>query len=169
MIAFVVDSFKLNFKHVFLHFQSYIGNVVPYVGFRVRISGQISKRNIKNKKNISISSQQISGKNSGSKWNCHEKVSQKSAVRSRYKWCEKLGHNPDWRVVMANYVCMYRYVLQIPKFLNHLCFWKYNLWFEGVLKIRKLLTFQSDFTLLKTQENSWFFCLEFMTLLWIEN
>ena len=28
-------------------------------------------------------------------------------IRTQHKWCEMLGCNPDWRVVMNNYVCMY--------------------------------------------------------------
>ena len=49
---------------------------------RVRVPGQTSKRSTKSISSA-ISSQQISGKNSESNFNCHEKFLQKSIVRSR--------------------------------------------------------------------------------------
>ena len=88
---------------------------------RVRVPGQTSKRNTKSI-SLAISSQQISGKNSESKW----KIAMKSFSKNlsfevdfklqvpplMYKinthnisGVRNEVNNPDRRVVMANYVC----------------------------------------------------------------
>ena len=34
-------------------------------------------------------------------------LSSRSINTTQHKWCENLRRNPDWRVIMANFVCMY--------------------------------------------------------------
>ena len=34
-----------------------------------------------------------------------------SRIPTQHEWCEELGRNPNWRVVMANYVCLYIFLL----------------------------------------------------------
>ena len=38
-------------------------------------------------------------------------------THTQYKWCKKLRRNPDWRVVMTNYVCIYVLLLNLTNLL----------------------------------------------------
>ena len=74
-----VKFLKKKKKSVVRSRRGLVGSVLA----RVRVPGQISKRNTKSISSA-ISSQQISGKNAESKLkNCHEKFLKKSVVRSQ--------------------------------------------------------------------------------------
>ena len=45
--------------------------------------------------------------------NAHN-ISEKLGRYEKLAWCEKLGRNPNWGVVMTNYVCInYGYVMDL--------------------------------------------------------